>query len=152
MMSLWKESVGLVAYPWQNPERFKSLFANYKDQLIRNFPEVEPEHTAQYAHDIMVFDQGHSLPRFVEDAMILKSHYQGEDLKRALRTLAKTYWIKDEVFVSHQMISPVKLAKIKSAIVVLELLLKLFISIVRPLIFLERKLNLISHHVLGCLR
>ena len=113
MMSLWKESVGLVAYPWQNPERFKSLFTNYKDQLIRNFPEIEPEHMAQYAHDIMVFDQGHSLPRFMEDAMILKSHYQGEDLKRALRTLAKTYWIKDEVFVSHQMISPVKLARDK---------------------------------------
>jgi indolepyruvate ferredoxin oxidoreductase len=34
--------------------------------------------------------------------------YQGENLSVAVRVLAKTYWIKDEVFVSHLMISPLK--------------------------------------------
>lgn len=110
-MSLWKESVKLVAYPWQNGERFQSLFINYKDQLVRHFPEISEDYLAQYIHDILVFDQGISLSSFIEDGLKLKSLYQGEDLKRALRTLAKTYWIKDEVYVSHQMISPVKVSR-----------------------------------------
>ncbi len=109
--NLWEESVKLVAYPWQEPTRFSALFDNYKNQLIRHFPEIDSEHIAQYVHDIFVFDQGKSVPAFIEDAFKLKELYQSDDLKRSLRTLAKTYWIKDEVYVSHQMISPVKVFK-----------------------------------------
>lgn len=109
--ALWKKSVGLVAYPWQNSSRFEALFDNYKNQLSRQFPEIEEDYIAQYIHDIMVFDQGQSLPRYIEDAIKLKDLYEGDNLKRALRILTKTYWVKDEVFVSHQMISPVKVAR-----------------------------------------
>src|SRR5690606_34106620 len=59
---------------------------------------------------LIVFDQGKNLASFFENALELKKLYSGEELTIALRAVAKTYWIKDEVFVSHLMISPLKTA------------------------------------------
>jgi len=78
-----------------------------------HFPEISLNHLGQYIHDVIIFDQEKSLAKFYQDSLELKKLYQGEDLAIALRTLAKTFWIKDEVFVSHLMISPVKLAEDK---------------------------------------
>ena len=71
---------------------------------------MSENYLAQYIHDLIVFDQGKSLPIFYHEALKLKKSYQDpEELKLSLRTLAKTFWIKDEGFVSHMMISPLKI-------------------------------------------
>ena len=69
---------------------------------------IDQANLARYVHDLLVFDQGKSYAAFLEDAITLKQKYS-TDQEIALRTLVKTYFIKDEVFVSHQMISPLKL-------------------------------------------
>jgi indolepyruvate ferredoxin oxidoreductase len=108
---LLEESAALVAYPWQRGEKFVNLLRAYTSVLTEKFPEVPRAHLAQYVHDLLVYDQGSSFPQFLEDAHRLRASFQGEDLAIALRTLTRTYWIKDEVFVSHLMISPLKTAR-----------------------------------------
>lgn len=106
---LLEESVSLAAYPWQSGEKYKALWKSTTEELHRALPEISKDHLGQYVHDLIVYDHGSQLQTFKEGAIRLKSFYGGDDLARALRTLAKTFWIKDEVFVSHLMISPVKL-------------------------------------------
>jgi len=102
------KSAGMAAYPWQSKDKYSNLLISYTKLLMENFPTVPKPYLAQYVHDILVFDQGISLPDFYHHAIDLKAIYSNEELYVALRILAKTYWIKDEVFVSHQMISPIK--------------------------------------------
>jgi indolepyruvate ferredoxin oxidoreductase len=84
--------------------RFDEAWSQLKSLL----PNLHPEHLAQYVHDLLIFDRGINLSIFIKEAAILKSFYEGEELSMAVRTLAKTYFIKDEVFVAHQMISPLR--------------------------------------------
>lgn len=107
-IELWKQSAGMAAYPWQSSEKFVNMWTSYTKMLSERLPEIPLESIRQYVHDLIVFDQGKLLPDFFENAVALKKSYSGESLVIALRALAKTYWIKDEVFVSHQMISPLK--------------------------------------------
>lgn len=100
-------SVGMVAYPWQRKDRMIRLWKAHHEVLRFHFPGIPPQHLARYVHDLLVFDQGKSFAFFLEDALILKQKYT-EGLDIALRTLVKTYFIKDEVFVSHLMVSPLK--------------------------------------------
>lgn len=109
-IDLIKKSVALAAYPWQSQDKFINLLVAYTGMFLEKFPEIPKNFIAQYIHDIIVFDQGRSLPVFYESSLELKKLYEGEELLIALRTLAKTFWIKDEVFVSHLMISPMKTA------------------------------------------
>lgn len=102
-----EKSVALVAYPWQRKEKFIALWRSHTETLKHHFPEIDNDHLAQYVHDILVFDQGASFAAFLEDALVLRKLY-AKDADISLRTLARTYFIKDEVFVSHVMISPVK--------------------------------------------
>ncbi len=102
-----EKSVGLAAYPWQREERMINLWKAHTETLRLHFPEIVAEYLARYAHDMIVFDQGKNFARFLEDALVIKEKYPA-DKEIALRTLARTYFIKDEVFVSHAMISPVK--------------------------------------------
>lgn len=105
---LWKKSVALVAYPWQSKDKFINLWHSYSNMLGERIPELPLEYIQQYVHDLIVFDQGKNLGDFYQKALDLVRLYQGDQLLIALRILAKTYWIKDEVFVSHLMISPLK--------------------------------------------
>jgi indolepyruvate ferredoxin oxidoreductase len=105
---LWKKSVALAALPWQSDERLVNLWTSYTKMLTERFPEIPISHLQQYVHDLIVFDQGIHLGKFMEQAIELKKMYGAEEFSIALRLLAKTFWIKDEVFVSHQMISPLK--------------------------------------------
>lgn len=107
---LVKDSVRLAAYPWQRGERFVEMHTSYVKLLTDKLPTINPRYLSQYVHDLIAFDQGKNLPAFYESALELSKLYQGEDLETALRILAKSYWIKDEVFVSHLMISPLKTA------------------------------------------
>jgi len=102
------QSATLAAYPWQSKDRFKNLFISYSKLMVEQFPELNPNHLYRYVHDLIIFDQGKNLGSFYQSAIDLKNLYAGESLASALRTLAKTYWIKDEVFVSHLMSSPMK--------------------------------------------
>ncbi|MFL5811353.1 MAG: 2-oxoacid:acceptor oxidoreductase family protein, partial [Flavisolibacter sp.] len=107
-IDLWKQSAGMAAYPWQSSQKFVNMWTSYTKMLSERLPEIPLESIRQYVHDLIVFDQGKFLPEFFENAIALKKTYSGDSLVIALRALAKTYWIKDEVFVSHQMISPLK--------------------------------------------
>jgi len=107
---LWEKSVSLVAYPWQRGQRFVDLWNTYNKMFGERFTEIPSSHIRQYLHDIIVFDQGKFLGQFYEMSLQLRKKYSTEDLSVALRVLAKTFWIKDEVFVSHLMISPLKAA------------------------------------------
>ncbi len=107
------ESVKLAAYPWQRSERFAEMHSTYTKLILEKVPSINPKYVAQYVHDLIVFDQGKNLAAFYENVIELAKNYSGEDLEIALRVLSKSYWIKDEVFVSHLMISPIKTAQDK---------------------------------------
>lgn len=109
-LDLLKVSAGLAAYPWQSKEKYANVWSSYLNMFVSHFPEIPKNHLGQYIHDVIVFEQGRGLPAFYQDAIDLKKLYKGEDLAIGLRALAKTFWIKDEVFVSHLMISPIKKA------------------------------------------
>lgn len=109
-LDLIGKSVRMAAYPWQSGERLENLWKAYTILLKKQVPEIPEKHLAQYVHDLIVFDQGKNLGKFLEDTIELKKKYQEDNLAMALRLLAKGYWIKDEVFVSHLMISPIKKA------------------------------------------
>jgi indolepyruvate ferredoxin oxidoreductase len=109
-LELIGKSVRMAAYPWQSGERFENLWKAYTILLKKQVPEIPEKHLAQYVHDLIVFDQGKKLGKFLEDIIELKKQYQEDNLAIALRLLAKSYWVKDEVFVSHLMISPIKRA------------------------------------------
>lgn len=108
VLKLWEESVGLAAYPWQRSEKFVNLWTSFTKMIQEQLPEISLSHIRQYVHDLIVFDQGKNLGAFYQDILDLKKLYTGDDLQVAIRALTKTYWIKDEVFVSHLMISPLK--------------------------------------------
>lgn len=102
-----EKSVSLSAYPWQRKDRMIRTWKAHTEVLKFHFPAIQTYHLARYVHDLLVFDQGKTYAAFLEDAIALKDKYS-QGLEIALRTLARTYFIKDEVFVSHLMISPVK--------------------------------------------
>ena len=92
-----------------------ALVATYKEALAElvgivptqfNIPRAD---LAQYIHDIMIFDRGIKMHTYLKDVAVLCNLYKEADLfKLALAALTKTYFIKDEVFIAHQMISPVR--------------------------------------------
>ena len=70
---------------------------------------LNEEDIAQYVHDLYLYDRGHKMEDYKKAVMRLTELYQDAELfKLALRTLTKTFFIKDEVFVAHQMISPMR--------------------------------------------
>lgn len=103
------KSVRKVAQLWQNPQRFVNLFNHHRRELSALLPDFPESDLAQYVHDLFVYDQGARIHEFMEDVRSLRA-VELSPLERriAVRTLARTYWIKDEVFVSHLMTSPLK--------------------------------------------
>ncbi len=72
-------------------------------------PTVSENHLAQYLHDLIIFDRGARLDQFINEVKSLVDYYNDhERLVLAVRVLAKTYFIKDEVFIAHIMISPMR--------------------------------------------
>lgn len=98
--------------PWQNKKVILNIFKNQLEKLIKYFPEVKRVYLAQYLHDLYIYDRGARAPEFISKAAELGEYFKESNSLRAmaLRTLAKTYFVKDEVFVSHIMISPQKRA------------------------------------------
>ncbi len=95
-----KESA-LISYDWL--EKFKSDLA----KLSQIVPSIKEEHLMQYLHDQYIYNRGAKTSLYLDEVQVLSEKYKDQDLlKIALSALSKCYFIKDEVFVSHQMLSP----------------------------------------------
>lgn len=93
--------------PWQSSKVILGVFDRNLATLKKYFPKASAFHLAKFLHDILLYDRGAHLEAYMKEAGSLTGLYKDEKLiTRALRTLTKTYFIKDEVFVAHQMISP----------------------------------------------
>ena len=108
---LYSQSVRLASYPWQNPHKLLNLWNSYVNLLNELSPQIPKDHVRSYVHDLIIYDHGKNLSAFYGEVVTLKNKLNDEDFKIALRVLTKSYWIKDEVFVSHLMISPLKKQK-----------------------------------------
>ncbi len=85
-----------------------SLFSTKLNELKILFPNLVEAHLAQYLHDLIIYDRGLFLNEFLAESKIIKDLYSEKLQLMAIRILAKTYFVKDEVFVAHQMISPMR--------------------------------------------
>lgn len=90
-----------------NKGNLRKKFEFYFKALGNEFPYLNKNYLAKYVHDILIYDRGKHLEEFFLKAKQLKAKFEDRGhLKIALRVLAKTYWIKDEIFVSHLLASP----------------------------------------------
>ncbi|MFZ9001817.1 MAG: thiamine pyrophosphate-dependent enzyme [Bacteriovoracaceae bacterium] len=104
-----KQSLVESFLPWLNKKPFLNRFDRMVERLCEYFPQIPRPHLAQYIHDIMLYDRGVKLTNFIKEAGEIAAIISDSECKElALRTLAKTYFIKDEVFIAHQMIGPLK--------------------------------------------
>jgi indolepyruvate ferredoxin oxidoreductase len=93
--------------PWENKKKILARFHKMVSGLEDFFPEIKPSYLSQYAHDLFVFDRGKKGTEFLKDAQQIKELYSNEEERFiALRTLVRTYWIKDEIYVSSLMSTP----------------------------------------------
>lgn len=104
------KSVEESLLPWINKKVMMKIFHQHLERLVKYFPEIRRGHLVQYIHDLYIYDRGARATEFIQKAGELGEYFKDSNELRAmaLRTLAKTYFIKDEVFVSHIMISPQK--------------------------------------------
>lgn len=92
-----------------NGSKYVSTFKSAVAELKTIAPEINVEHLARYVHDLLIFDRGAHLSAFIKEVKALSSLYKDQALfAMALRTVAKTYFIKDEVFIAHMMVSPMR--------------------------------------------
>ena len=96
--------------PWQNSDTILKAFDENLEKLRSFFPEVKRHYLGWFLHDIYVYDRGKNMADFLQQAERIGEIYRDnvEEKVIALRTLARTYWVKDEVFVAHQMISSIQ--------------------------------------------
>lgn len=97
-------------FPWINKKIILKIFDQHLERLIKYFPEIKRHFLVQYLHDLYIYDRGARATEFIQKAGELGEYFKDDNELRAmsLRTLAKTYFVKDEVFVAHIMISPQK--------------------------------------------
>ena len=94
---------------FQSTKEMLKFYQQSKKRLCSYFDFVDEEIIDQYIHDIFIYDRGKNIEDFIKNAgLISLSKLDEENKKIALRVLSKTYFVKDEVFCSHQMISPLK--------------------------------------------
>jgi indolepyruvate ferredoxin oxidoreductase len=97
---------------WHNKKFVLKQYHSSVNKLKSLYPSIKEEYVTRYVHDIFIYDRGVNVAEFLKQAAELKEYYKTEELQKiALRSLAKTYFIKDEVFVSHMMIGPLKVAE-----------------------------------------
>ena len=98
----------------------------------------------------MIYDRGKNLEDFIKNAGLISTLVEKSHHQTALQVLAKTYFVKDEVFCAHQMISAKKTKHDENQYQKLGKSYEVKELIDPILIFLEKKLNLISLHQPGC--
>ncbi|MGB0454762.1 MAG: 2-oxoacid:acceptor oxidoreductase family protein [Bacteriovoracaceae bacterium] len=104
-----ERSVLRSVLPWQSKNGLIELYRSDLKILSSLFEDVEKEYLAQYLHDLYVYDHGKCSDAFIEASQKIHLKLADTDLKKiALRVLAKTFFIKDEVFVAHIMTSGIE--------------------------------------------
>ena len=94
---------------WHNKKFVLKQYRDSVTKLAALFPGVKREYLARYIHDQFIYNRGVNVSDYLAKAAELKEYYQDKaNQEMALRVLSKTYFVKDEVFVSHNMISPMK--------------------------------------------
>jgi indolepyruvate ferredoxin oxidoreductase len=94
-------------------------FKNVENDFIENLNKlkvkfknsvIEEETLATYLHDLYVYDSGIYILEYFNAIDKIIEFYKDDiaHLKLALKILTKTYFIKDEIFIAHQMIGPVR--------------------------------------------
>jgi indolepyruvate ferredoxin oxidoreductase len=81
--------------------------------IIPNGLNIPEEYLARYVHDLLIYDRGANIGNFVAGVKKLAGLYahSNELFAMSLRVLAKTYFVKDEVYVAHLMIGPMRRAE-----------------------------------------
>jgi len=106
--ALYEMSIKESFLPWQNKDTFIEIFNNNFKRLVKIFPQIKESYLANYLHDLYIFNRGHEVAQFLQDALLIKENVSEDLHEMALRTLARTYWVKDEVYVAHLMMSPMQ--------------------------------------------
>ncbi|OUR97850.1 hypothetical protein A9Q84_06530 [Halobacteriovorax marinus] len=106
--ALLEKSLKATFLPWHNKDTFIDLYRSAHSRIIKLLPNIPSTHLATYLHDMYVFDRGMNVQQFLREAQMIKEFVDDEFQAIALRTIARTYWLKDEIFVAHQMISPMR--------------------------------------------
>lgn len=116
-LSLLKKSLTTSYFwPW-NKSKAAQGFEQFSNLFREKMPHIPVRYQVQYIHDLLVFDLDNVAHKTFKEIQgnleLIKSKFDSRNLDYenyciAIRTLMKTYFIKDEVFVAHQMISPVK--------------------------------------------
>lgn len=91
---------------WGKKAYFLDRFKNACNELVEAISQINSQHLIQYVHDQFIFNRGNEIALFISGAKALAKMYDEVHFPIALRTFAKTFFIKDEVFISHMMISP----------------------------------------------
>lgn len=148
---LFELSIKRSILPWHSAALILKKFNLYLKRLESYYPDLNPDFAARYLHDLFIFDRGANAETFVIKAGEISALYENEQERNmALRVLARTFWVKDEVFVSHLMISPLQRELDKLQYLLLEPGLSKHISTGHSLRFLEKLLNSISTPRTGC--
>jgi indolepyruvate ferredoxin oxidoreductase len=110
IIKLYCESVKTSVYPWQTSKILERFFESDMSQLIKIFPEMNREHLYQFLHDQYVYNHGKHSKQFLENCAQLSTHRLSKEVKKlALKVLAKTYFVKDEIMVAHLLTSPLSM-------------------------------------------
>lgn len=108
MLQLLKQSLIESCAPWEDEKKILKVWGQACAKLSALMPELKEEYAAQYLHDLIIFNRGKEIDDFLALVEQIKNRYPSSLHEQTVRTLAKTFFVKDEVFVAHQMISPVK--------------------------------------------
>ena len=120
VVSFDKEHYDLLKMSLIESEFFKGLdlvvlWEKSLEDLKKYLPLIPADHLAQYLHDIIIYDRGLHLLEFISNCQTISQFYADSSVlelqKMAVRTLAKTYFVKDEVYIAHMMISPMRRAQ-----------------------------------------
>ena len=108
-VGLLLQSLKESCLPWYSTKFLLNMYKRGLERLCRYFDDIPKEHLASYLHDIYIYDRGKNAEDFIKNAGMLPILYKNKEEKMiALRALAKTYFVKDEVFISHIILSPLK--------------------------------------------
>ena len=109
LVNLHLQSLKESFLPWHNGKMLLNMYKRGLEKLCRYLDDIPKDHLASYLHDIYIYDRGKNTEDFIKNAGMLPFLYKKrEERVIALRALAKTYFIKDEIFISHIILSPLK--------------------------------------------
>ncbi|EQC43670.1 thiamine pyrophosphate-dependent enzyme [Bacteriovorax sp. Seq25_V] len=101
------QSVSESLLPWQKRKYILEKFKDSCNKITTKISDISRNDLITFVHDQFIFDRGQNIDEFISGLVALKDIYpDSKHFKIAARTYAKTFIIKDEVYISHQMISP----------------------------------------------